>query len=158
MKKILIFLFFLVSNVINAQHCPYDFSDIIVLKVHTIENQNTIPNLKVTLIKKKKDKIVNNKVYILTQNNRFPFLSDEYSVIIPSRLDIENYYLKIESFCEYGNNDWTFYGTKEIKLTEIDKFPLCGNYDSNDYYDSTFGERVYKPIEVILSKKSCEIN
>jgi len=33
---------------------------------------------------------------------------------------------------------------------------LCGNYDSNDYYDSTFGERVYKPIEVILNKRSCE--
>lgn len=46
MKKILICLFVLVSNLVNAQHCPYDFSDIIVLKVHTRENQNTIPNLK----------------------------------------------------------------------------------------------------------------
>lgn len=158
MKKILICLLVLVSNSIYSQHCPYDFSSIIIVKIHTRENQNTIPNLKVTLIKKKKDKVVKSKDYILTQNNRFPFLTDEYSLVVGNSFDIENYYLKIESFCEYGNNDWTFYGTKEIKLTEIDKFPLCGNYDSNDYYDSTFGERVYKPIEVILSKKSCEIN
>ena len=156
MKKMLIFLIILVSNVINAQHCGYDFSDIIVLKVHTRENLNTIPNLKVTLVKKKKDKIVNSKVYALTQTNTFPFLSDEYSVIIPSRLDIENYYLNIESVYEFGNNEWTYYGTKEIKLTKIDKFPLCENYDSNDYYDTSFGERVYKPIEVILNKRSCE--
>jgi uncharacterized membrane protein len=157
MRKIVVIVILVISNFSSAQHCPYDFSDIIVLKVHTRENQNTIPNLKVTLVKKKKDKIVNSKVYILTQNNRFPFLSDEYSIIIPSRLEIKNYYLIIESVCEYGDSGWTYYGTKEIKLAENDKFPLCGNYDSNDYYDSSFGERVYKPIEVILQKSSCEI-
>lgn len=155
MKKMIICLIILLSNVINAQHCPYDGSSIIIAKIHTRENKNTIPNLKVTLVKKdKKSKI--KKEFILTQSNNFPFLTDEYSLIVGNRFDVENYYLKIESVCEYGNNDWTFYGTKEIKLTEIDKFPLCGNYHSNDYYDSTSGERVYKPIEVILSKKSCE--
>ena len=158
MKKILICLLVLVSNSIYSQHCPYDGSSIIIAKIHTRENENTIPNLKVTLVKKKKDKVVKSKDYILTQNNRFPFLTDEYSLVVANSLDIENYYLKIESVCEYANNDWTFYGTKEIKLTEIDIFPLCGNYDSNDYYDSSYEERVYKPIEVILSKKSCEIN
>lgn len=159
MRKIALFVLFLISNLIFAQHCPYDGSSVIVLKVHTRENQNTIPNLKVTLVKKKKkDKIVNSKVYILTQNNRFPFLSDEYSIIIPSTLDIENYYLKIDSVCEYVYDDWTYYGTTEIKLTENDKFRLCGNYDIDDYKDVSYSERVYKPIEVILQKSSCEIN
>lgn len=150
MKKILICFILLVSNVIAAQHCPYDDgSSILVLKVHTNDNQNTIPNLKVSLIKKKKGKLVRSKVYILTQNNKFPFLSDEYSILVGHNFDSKHYYLKIESVCEFGDNGWRYYGTTEIKLAEIDKLPLCSNFDK------TFNERVYKPIEVIVSKRAC---
>jgi len=155
MKKLVICLIILTSNVINAQHCPYDGSSIIVVKIHNREDQNTIPNLKVTLVKKIKDKIVNDNTYILTQNNNFPFLSDEYSIIVGSSLDTQNWYLKIESECEFGDYGWTYYGNSEIKLTASDMFFLCGNFDNTDFYDTNDG-RVYSPIEVILTKRSCE--
>jgi len=157
MKKTALLILILVSNFSNAQaqHCPYDGSSIIVLKVHTQDNQDAIPNLKVTLIKKKNDKIVKNQLYVFTQNNNFPFLSDEYSVIVGTSFDTNNWYVKIESFCEFGNNGWTNFGTAEIKIKEDDKFNLCGNYDATDYH-TVIGERIYKPIEVILSKKDCE--
>ena len=42
MKKLLILLVFLISNFISAQHCPYDCSSILVLKVNERDNENTI--------------------------------------------------------------------------------------------------------------------
>lgn len=155
MKKLAILLIILVSNSISAQHCPYDGSSIIILKIHTREDQNTIPNLNVTLVKKKKGKIVNSTVYVLTQSNSFPFLSDEYTAIVGNNFDTENWFVKIESACEYGDNGWMNYGTTEIKLTQNDLFSLCGNYDNTNFYDHNEG-RVYSPIEILLAKKSCE--
>lgn len=155
MKNILFVLVILFYNSILAQHCPYDGSSIIVLKVHTPDNSNTIPNLKVTLVKKKQDKIVKSPVYILTQTNKFPFLSDEYSIIVGHNFDTENWYLKIESVCEYGDNNYVTLETTEIKITENDKYNLCGNFDSYEY-ETAFGERVYKPIEVMFRKGNCD--
>lgn len=155
MKNILFVLVILFYNSISAQHCPYDGSSIIVLKVHAPDNSNTIPNLKVTLVKKKQDKIVKSRVYILTQTNKFPFLSDEYSIIVGHNFDTENWYLKIESVCEYGDNNYTTLETTEIKITENDKYNLCGNFDSYEYHTG-FGERDYKPIEVIFRKGNCD--
>ncbi|MEC4003714.1 hypothetical protein OX283_003530 [Flavobacterium sp. SUN052] len=157
MKKQLICLIILISNLINAQHCPYDGTSIIVIKIHTRENQNTIPNLKLSLVKKKKNKIVKILEDFPSQSYNFPFLADEYSIIIGNAFDIENWYLKIESVCAYTNNEYTTYGTTEIKLTENDKYPLCENYDSSEYNTIGFGEqRIYKPIEVILYQRNCE--
>jgi len=155
MKKLAILLTLLISNLISAQHCPYDGSSIIILKIHSREDQNTISNLKVTLIKKKKDKIVNTTEYVLTQTNRFPFLSDEYTAIVGNNFDTENWFVKIESACEYGDNGWMNYGTVEIKLNRNDIYSLCGNFDNTNYYDNNDG-RVYSPIEVMLTKRSCE--
>jgi len=155
MKKLAILLVFLISSLCNAQHCAYDGSSIIILKIHTRDDFNTIPNLKVTLVKKKKDKIVNITEYVLTQYNSFPFLSDEYSAVVGSNFDTQNWSVKIESACEYGENGWMDYGTAEIKLNRNDMYPLCGNYDNTNFYDYNDG-RVYSPIEVILTKRSCE--
>lgn len=155
MKKILILLIILVSNIGFAQHCPFDGAAIIVVKIHERDNENTIPNLKLTLVKKKKNKIIKTIENFPNTSYSFPFLNDEYNLIVGNTLDVENWYLKIESVCEYGDDGLMNYGTTEIKLTQYDSFSLCGNYDNTNYYDSNNG-RVYSPIEVILSKKSCE--
>lgn len=159
MKKLAILLTLLMSSLCNAQHCPYDGAAIIVVKIHERGNENTIQNLRVTLVKKKKDKIVNDAAYVLTQNGGFPFLSDEYSVIVPNRLDMKNYYLKIESVCEYRDNELSYFKTTENKLDENDLYPLCGNYDSSEYSTVMRSEgRIYHPLEIILDKVSCEEN
>jgi hypothetical protein len=155
MKKLLIGLLVLVSNSIYSQHCPYDGSSIIIAKIHTRENENTIPNLKVSLVKKdKKGKI--KKEFILTQSNNFPFLTDEYSLIVGNTFDIENYYLKIESVCEFNNGEWTKYYLTEIKLFENDINGLCDHHDASAKDFKYIDGRVYKPIEIILRKTNCE--
>lgn len=155
MKKMLICLLVLVSNLINAQHCPYDGSSIIFAKIHTRENENTIPNLKVSLVKKdKKGKI--KKEFILTQLSNFSFLTDEYSLIVGNTFDIENYYLKIESVCEFNDGEWTKYYMTEIQLFENDINGLCNHLDASAKNFKYIDGRVYKPIEIILRKTKCE--
>lgn len=155
MRKIVLFVILQISNFINAQHCSYDGSSIIILKIHTREDDNTIPNLKVSLVKKdNKGKI--KKVFILTQSNNFPFLTDEYSLIVGNTFDIENYYLKIESVCEFSNDEWTKYYLTEIKLFENDINGLCDHHDASAKNFKYIDGRVYKPIEIILRKTKCE--
>lgn len=160
MKKLAILLLLLMSSLSNAQHCPFDGAAIIVVKIHERGNENTIQNLKLTLIKKKKNKVIKTIENFPNNSYSFPFLSDEYSLIVGSAFDVENWYLKIESVCEYGDNGWTYFKTTEIKLNENDKYQLCDNFNSSEYGVVTNSEgRVYKPVEVILERETCpEIN
>lgn len=160
MKKILFCFIILVSSILKAQHCPFDGAAIIVVKVHESGNENTIQNLKLTLIKKKKNKVIKTIENFPNNAYSFPFLSDEYSLIVGSAFDVENWYLKIESVCEYGDNGWTYFKTTEIKLNENDKYQLCDNFNSSEYGVVTNSEgRIYKPVEVILERQTCpEIN
>jgi hypothetical protein len=154
MKRIVILILILISSISNAQHCAYDHSAIIVIKIRTNENYNTIPNLKVSLVKKGIHKMENDSKFRFTQINKFPFLTDEYSLQIPRSLNLENYIIKIESFCEFNGTKLMYYGTHTVKLSEHDKYSLCGTYDHEEYSQYN-GERLYKPIEVVLSKIEC---
>ena len=152
MKKLLIVIVFLVSNFINAQHCPYDGSSIIVLKVHEKGNLNTISNLHVTLIKKKKNKVKKNPVTILYQMTGIPLISDEYWVLVPNDFKMEDMYLKIESVYEYENGEKFTFGTTKIKVSETDKYPICDLYDTYQN-EVIIDKRIFNPIEIILDKK-----
>jgi hypothetical protein len=152
MRKIALFVILLISNFINAQHCPYDGSSVVVLKVHTRENQNSIPNLHVTLIKKKNGKVKKSPIIILYQMVRFPFITDEYWVQIPKDFKMDNLYLKIESVYQFDAGGYFHYGTTEIKVSESDKYDLCDLYDS--YQNAGIIEkRIYHPVEIVLQKK-----
>jgi len=136
----------------SAQHCPYDGSSIIVLKVHERDNENTITNLHVTLIKKKNGKVKKSPITILYQMNNYPFVGDEYSVQVPNNFKMEDLYLKIESVYEFKDDVYYNYVTKEIKVSESDKYALCDLYDSYQN-DEIIEKRVFNPIEVVLEKK-----
>lgn len=155
MKKILIFGIFLIFQLTNAQHCSYCGSSIIVLKVHTIENPNTIANLEIRLVKKKHNKIIESQILPLYQVTNFPFIQDGYSVIIPRNLNVKDWIIKINSVCEQENEVLQTYEETEIKISENDKYPLCDNFDSFEY-NLIDGNRVFNPIEVILKRKLCE--
>ncbi len=152
MKKLLILLVFLISNFMSSQQCPYDGSSIIVLKVHERDNENTIGNLHVTLIKKKNGKVKKSPITILYQMVNFPFISDEYWVQVPNDFKMEDMYLKIESVYQFEDSGYFSYGTTEIKVSESDKYALCDLYDSYQN-DEIIEKRVYYPIEVVLEKK-----
>ena len=83
------------------------------------------------------------------------FIQDEYSVIIPRNLNAKDWIIKINSVCEQENGIYKNYEETEIKISENDKYPLCDNFDSFEY-NLIDGNRVYKPIEVILKRKLCE--
>lgn len=142
----------LFCNLISAQHCPHDNYSIIVVKLHENGNQNTIPNLHLTLIKKKKGKIKKSPIKILYQMTGIPFISDEYWVIVANEFKMQNLYLRIESVYEVKKGSSFTYGTTEVKVSETDKYPICDLYD---FYQNgvILNKRVFNPIEVILEKK-----
>ncbi len=81
---------------------------------------------------------------------RFPFAKDNYVWVCDVNFSVEDYYLKIE---ETGNIPQYHLPKYElIKLYEVDKYRLCGNYRNKDYYRYS-GERLYKPVEIIVQKK-----
>lgn len=167
-KAFIVLLFILFGGVASGQHCPYDFASILVISVHEEDNLNNIANLKITLVDSNKNAVLdhNEKEIVFWQNpekssneynspekaraTSFPFAKDNYVWVCDAIFSIEDYYLKIE---ETGDVQQYLLPKHElIKLYEIDKYRLCGNYRNKDYY-SYSGERLYKPIEVIVRKK-----
>ena len=147
-----LFILVLFCNFISAQLCSYDNFSIIVVKVHENGNQNTIPNLHLTLIKKKKGKIKKSPITLLYQMGYLPFISDEYYVQVPNNFKMQNLYLRIESVYVVKKGSSFTYGTTEIKVSETDKYPIC---ELSDSYQNRgiLNKRVFNALEIILNKK-----
>jgi hypothetical protein len=146
MKRTIIITFlFLIFNQVNAQHCGFDFSSIIVLNIHTKEKPDVIPNLKIELI----GEVPNNfglKTLKFEQGLEFAFIKDSYGLVIPSAMSLENFKIKITDIDGFKNEG--FFKEIIISTFNLDKYPLCGNYNRKEFV-SIYGCRLYKPIEVI---------
>ncbi len=158
-KRILLLLsvclFFIKTE---AQHCPYDFSSMIVINIYE-ENENTfIQNLKISLVDSLGNPLLyGNKEIVFSQNKEILF--DEYRTlpfdinyfyICWNKFPIQEYYLKIEEIADSPKYEIT---ENTIKLYPNDKFHLCKNFWFKHNFPLSNG-RIYKPIEVILKKKN----
>ncbi|RRJ89862.1 hypothetical protein EG240_10725 [Paenimyroides tangerinum] len=167
--KLLTFLFLIsLSHFAFGQHCAYDFASIIVVTIHEKENLNNIPNLKVTIVDSEGNNVLdrNDNEIVFWQNPekssteynnfenakeiRYPFAKDNYVWVCGVNFSVEDYYLKIEETGNTSKYHLPYY--KLIKLYEVDKFHLCGNYHNEDYHTYS-GRRLYKPVEIIVQKK-----
>jgi hypothetical protein len=147
MKKIFLITILFFANYINAQHCGFDGSSIIVVNVHSQNDMYNIPNLRISIVDKNGIHLINyeKETMYFRQNLSFPFLKSDYGLVVSSGLDMNNLYLKIESPYVKSN-------TIKVKLYNNDKYPLCGNYDNENYSNrNLYANRVYKPIDVIFS-------
>ncbi len=155
-----------------AQHCPYDFSSIIVLNVHAKNDTTVIPNLKIVMYDTAgnlatRNKYQNNKWekvidyfwqnpakttfkgYIDNNNPaenekiRFPFAKRNYVLVVSDYMDFTGYKIAIED--PSGK-----YNTKYIDITNKGTYSLCGTYHREDYKDRSGSEVIYQPIDVLL--------
>jgi len=177
---ILFFLFLSVSaksQVINAQHCGYDFTSYLVINVHEKGKTETIKGLRITiadslgrevinvnnllswtnrnepLVFKLNHKIDNNnnKVSSDTSDSKwfFPFAKENYLLSVATTFKAENYFIKIQDI-DGGENGGQF-ETQLIQLYPFNMYILCSS--ENERQAQQFGPRTNRPVEVILDKK-----
>lgn len=177
---ILFFLFLSVSaksQVINAQHCGYDFTSYLVINVHEKGKIETIKGLRITiadslgrevinvnnllswtnrnepLVFKLNHKIDNNnnKVSSDTSDSKwfFPFAKENYLLSVATTFKAENYFIKIQDID--GEENGGQFETQLIQLYPFNMYILCSS--ENERQAQQFGPRTNRPVEVILDKK-----
>mgnify|MGYP005852572861 CR=1 FL=1 len=184
MRILFLFILFLSfstkAQVINAQHCGYDFTSYLVVKVHEKGKAETIKGLRISvadslgrevinvnnllswtnrnepLIFKLNYKIDNNnnKVSSDAPNSKwfFPFAKEQYLLSITTTFHPDNYFLKIEDVD--GDENGGSFETQLIQLFSFNMYILCSS--ENERQAQQFGPRTNRPVEVILEKKTNE--
>lgn len=179
MKKI--YLFFLLfstisfSQIINPQHCGYDFISYFVVKVYENGKKQHIKNLRLTIIDSTGNEVINtnnkyswtnknlplvfkeNYILNLDEKNKvdykerwyFPFATDSYLLTIVNTFKAEDFSLKIEDVDQLDN--FGFFKTQIIPLYSFNMYVLCTTQSKNAVQQ--FGPKINKPIEVFLEKQ-----
>ena len=170
--KYFYFLFLLFSFSVHAQidmqiHCGYDFSSYIVLEAKENGKQESIKNLRVTLIDSLGNEAINvNNSLSWIQNNQplkfvenyqlpnsdkwyFPFAKDSYLLSITNTFPADTFQIKIEDVD--GKENGGKYKTEIIQLYSFNMYVLCSNEGKR--MAQQFGPRVNKPIRVVMRKE-----
>ena len=155
MKNIFTLLLIVTLHSAQAQKTDCSYS-MLLLKVHSSNDSNTIQNLHITIIEKKGNGKIKATPYHL---ELIPFNYDCYTVKLPNDFSLKNKYLLIESVCENINDRIQTYGEAEVKLFDSDKISSCWfeaafRQNQSDFI-LTEGNRVFYPIEVIMELKEC---
>jgi len=167
-NKIRIFIFavllFFTSGLL-AQHCPFDGSGIIVLKIHSSGSADIIAGLKVTLIDslgkpagefwQNPEKTTyhgpidcNHRADVTRM--RFPFAKDNYVFVGFFNLLSKPHTIRIE-YTDGNFNDGHF-SAVVVKPASEDMYSLCGTYKMDEYPSEYHGILIdYKPVEICLT-------
>ena len=170
--------FLLLSTGVKSQHCPFDFTAIIVVSVHKKDSTKNIPNIKITLVdslgKPLTETIYKNGQPILDtikfwQNQdkttftdyidnlnpvdftkfNFPFAKDNYVFVCGYNFPVNNYKIKIEEID--GRTKRKYVPLFSIvPLNKQNIYSLCGTYNDLEYSSLPNGTPRYKPVEVIM--------
>jgi len=180
--RTLLLLFLFVSfyakgQVITGQHCGYDFTSYLVVKVHEKGKSETIQNLRITIADSLGREVINvnnllswtkrNEPLVFTMNYKidksgvrvannspdsrwyFPFAKDQYLLSVTNTFKAENYFLKVEDVD--GDENGGAFGTQLIQLFPFNMYVLCSS--ENERQAQQFGPRTNRPIEVFLNRK-----
>ncbi len=182
MQRYCIILFLFVSFWINAQviagqHCGYDFTSYLVVKVYEKGKSETLQNLRLTIADSSGRDVINvnnllswtqrNQPLVFTRNYKidktgarvvadtpesrwfFPFAKDDYLLSVTNTFNAENYFLKVEDVT--GDSNGKKFQTELIQLYPFNMYVLCSS--ENERQAQQFGPRTNRPIEVYLVKK-----
>lgn len=163
--------FFLVNGSVNAQHCPYDGTFIMIVEITSENDSLVIPNLEVTFLDSLGNKVVDwtSDTLKLWQNPketshsgtidnenpmnpwsiRFWFATDNYVFVTGRKLP--GIQLKIEDID--GDENGGHFQTKIINLAQNNLYNLCTNFSDWDQGDEYGFVKDYKPIKVKLNKR-----
>jgi len=182
MRILFLFIFLLnfsaKAQVINAQHCGYDFTSYLVINVHEKGKTETVKGLRITiadslgrevinvnnllswtnrnepLVFKLNHKIDNNgnKVSTETPDSKwfFPFAKENYLLSVATTFKAENYFIKIQDID--GEENGGSFETQLIQLYPFNMYILCSS--ENERQAQQFGPRTNRPVEVILDRKA----
>ena len=179
-----LFLFFILFNfsaqsqVINVQHCGYDFTSYLVINVHEQGKTENIKNLKITIVDSSGSDVINknnrwswvnnNKPLLFTPNYKldrnnnkvensnpegkwfFPFAKDYYLLSVVNTFTADIFSVKIEDLDKEENGG--HFETQIIPLSPYNMYILCSS--ENERQAQQFGPRTNRPVDVILKKKS----
>ena len=172
MKKLFTLIIILSSASLYAQHCPFDFSAIIVLNVHAENDSMVIPNLEITMYDSNnriittshwQDNQWKEKTYYFWQNPakttftgyidnenpavpekiRFPFAKNNYVLVVSREFKANKYTIHIKDPSKK-------YKDRKIKPKKDCVYSLCGTYDREIYKSRSESGLVYQPINIIL--------
>lgn len=154
-----LFTFFSFSQI---QHCGFDFTSYLVVDVHENGQKTNLNNIKITLIDKEGNEVINtnnslswkngNKPMYFDKNYKiskegekerwfFPYAKDNYLLSVTNTFPAENYNIRIE---DLSNK----FKTQIIELSSYNLYILCSS--ENEKQARKFGPRSNKPIEVIM--------
>lgn len=181
--RFLFLLFLLLSfsskaQVINAQHCGYDFTSYLVINVHEKGKSETIKGLRITIADSIGREVVNvNNLLSWTNRNEplvfklnykidktgskvatdtpdskwfFPFAKENYLLSVTTTFKADNYFVKIQD--TDGEENGGNFETQLIQLFPFNMYILCSS--ENERQAQQFGPRTNRPVEVILERKS----
>lgn len=161
-------LFSLFAVFAKAQHCPFDMSAIVVVKIHTDKDTALITGLTLSIVDSNGNWVADFwqnppqttfKGYIDNENParpkhiRFPFAKDNYVWVTRSRFKLGHYNIKISYTRPDKKKD--LFESIIISATNDDVYPLCGTYDEEAYPPWMLNDRqkIFKPIEVVVKVK-----
>ncbi|WP_291117340.1 hypothetical protein [Flavobacterium sp. UBA6135] len=174
---LLLFSFSVKGQVITGQHCGYDFTSYLVVKVNEVGKSETIKNLRISIADSLGREVINvnnllswtkrNEPLVFSMNYKidkngakvaadtpesrwfFPFAKEHYLLSVTNTFNAENYFLKIEDID--GDENGGSFQTQLIQLYPFNMYVLCSS--ENERQAQQFGPKTNRPIEVYLVKK-----
>ena len=163
----------------KAQHCPYDYSAIIVLHITDSTSDEVIKNLKVTLLDYNKKPLlqdiwtgkeyrsdsirflpnperttatgyIDNENPFQTTKTRFWFAKDNYLWVCDRSYPIEKCFIKIEDLD--SNRTGGRYATAYFQMSGRQVYPLCTHFSHWDLGEQYGFIQSYEPVHFYLSR------
>lgn len=111
-----LFLFFILfyytaqSQVINVQHCGYDFTSYLVINVHEQGKTENIKNLKITIVDSSGSDVIN-------KNNRWSWVNNNKPLLFTPNYKLDSNNTKVENSNPEGK--WFFPFAKDYYLLSV---------------------------------------
>jgi hypothetical protein len=172
MRSVLILLAVL-PTALNAQHCGYDFTSVIVVRPHAAGDSVVIDALRITLLDSSNLPVVHydkpwqffhrNIEQNLPYRKRgyfdvpafFPFAKDNYILVVPNSFRTAKMKVLVQDERDAGplnkrRDQWPVrYKQVVVPLTALDSYQLCGVYDE-EVYPPMEGRPNFAPVDIIL--------
>jgi hypothetical protein len=170
MRTLIVLLFFQ-PVILAAQHCGYDFASIIVVHAHRANSPAVVPHMRITLLDTNNlPAVINGQEWNRFRPNDgrsvlpdrawqphferysgqvFPFASDNYVLVVPSRLDYSGYSILVQDERNGGLGELR---RTVVPISNDDVYPLCGRYDE-DVYPPLEGRPNFAPVDIMLQTR-----
>jgi hypothetical protein len=168
-------LFALLPTLLNAQHCPYDFASIIVVRPHLEGDTQVVRGLRITLLDSTNLPVtIGGDAWHLFRPNTdikaceryqhsfarghdvcFPFANENYVLVLPRSMDTSKMKVLVQDdrlpvHVDYHGRNWIHpFRMQLVPLNPYDSYPLCGTY-SDETYPPMEGRPNFAPVDIIL--------